>query len=146
MFAIIAIPALVLLVALHFRVASLRLLILSQAREPHPDRHKATAEQGAKERKELLAAMGELHDDIKTERIARGAAAVAIRAAEHRASRPAPPLGGDPAEPADVDRETLTTAPPAGCAPAPATPLDDDPTTVISRAALAVAGQARART
>ena len=100
---------------------------------------------------ELLAAIGNLHDDLKAERIARGSAEVAARAAERRVSRSAPPLvpsitRGDPAEPADVDRETLTTAPPTGCAPEAGANLDDDPTTVISREALAVAAQARART
>ena len=104
----------------------------------------------AKASTELLAAIGNLHDDIKAERIARGASEVAARAADRRASRPAPPLvpsstRGDPVEPADVDRKTLTTAPPAGCAPEAVTTLDDDPTTVISRESLAAAGQARAR-
>jgi len=98
----------------------------------------------------LRAAIGDLHDDLKAERIARGAAAVSARAAERRASRPAPPLDpsatrGGPIEPAEADRETLTTAPPAGCAPETAANLDEDPTTVISREGLAVAGQARAR-
>jgi hypothetical protein len=109
-----------------------------------------TRHEAEKTSTELLAAIGDLHDDIKAERIARGAAEVAARAAERRASRPAPPpvpsaTRGDLAEPRDVDRETLTTAPPAGCAPEAGANLDDDPTTVISREALAVAGQARAR-
>ena len=99
---------------------------------------------------ELLAALAELRDDLKAERIARGVAEVAGRAAERRASRPAPPLDplatrGGPIEPAEADRETLTTAPPTGCAPEAAVNLDDDPTTVISREALAVVEQARAR-
>ena len=90
---------------------------------------------------ELLAAIGNLHDDLKAERIARGAAEVAARAAERRVSRSAPPLvpsitRGDPSETADVDRETLMTAPPAACVPEAATTHDDDPTTVISREAL----------
>ena len=99
---------------------------------------------------DLLAAIGDLHDDIKAERIGRGAAAVSARAADRRASRPAPPLDplatrGGSIEPAEEDRETLTTAPPTGCAPEAAANLDDDPTTVISREALAVVEQARAR-
>ena len=104
----------------------------------------------AKASTELLAAIGDLHDDIKAERIARGAAAVAARAAERRVSHPAPPLDPsatrrDPIAPAEADRATLTAAPPTGCAPEAGANLDDDPTTVISREALAAAGQARAR-
>ena len=97
---------------------------------------------------ELLAALGELHDEIKADRIARSADAVAARAAERRASRPAPPPGpstGDPAEPTEEDRKTLTAAPPPGCAPEAVTSLDDDLTTVISREALPVALRARAK-
>lgn len=109
-------------------------------------RHKAE-----KASTELLAAIGTLHDDLKAERIARSSAAVAARAAERRVSRSAPPLVPStpregPLEPAEAERETLTTAPPAGCALEAVTTLDDDPTTVISREALAAAGQARART
>ena len=138
-------------IAVCIQLAWTRILVnlATKAKERDLDEGK-TRHEVAKASTELLAAIGVLHDDIKAERIARGAAAVAARAAERRASPPAPPLDpsatcGDPIAPAEADRATLTTAPPTGCAPEAAANLDDDPTTVISREALATAGQARAR-